>query len=299
MLDAFPDVKSLVSVTNFNLSQLGFGSRTRKAVTQLMMSSQEARRVLFEALYTTLPLTSIPLATLGVTSDDTLAALAESLATQMNLQPTVFKLQPTDTIGDVLNSLAQRLNNSAGGAATREDGIAANWSADAEMKLAGITSSVLHPSSDLRVMPTYSRNVLLAGAKCPIGCALLEKLMTDDEIDKVTCLVTASTDDRAMADLLQHLDANGYDVPRFYAAGVELEVLAYDPKRPQLGLKQGDWMRLAGGVTDVVTAGWDSGVDDSLKAYEEYCIRRTCAKISLEAWQSFAYAIRYLLPSKQ
>jgi hypothetical protein len=241
-------------------------------------SDLEVRRILVEAVVSTLPIDDVPLSSLGATTDGLLAAFAEALAAQTNLRPTAFRLQSTDTLGDLLETLAQQAGSFFGREPTDVD-----WPAIAEAKVADLVASASRPPPGLYSRPSYDRHILLTGAACPIGCALLETLTKDDaDVDKITCLVPETTDERALASLLQHLTLSGYDVPRFYAAGVELEVLAVDPRHPNWGFNSSDKERLSGGVTDVIAADWRSDADESLAAYEQACVRRASITVDRE-----------------
>ena len=264
-------------------------------------TSPEARRVLTEAIFSTLPIDSIPLSSLGATTDDLLAALAERLAGRLNRHPSAFKLRPADTLGGLLEAVSDLLDDSISTIAEKGEPAALEWPALARANVTALVSCLPPPQPDLSTRPSYDRHVLLSGATSAIGCALLEILMADDAIDKVPCLVSESTAERAMASLLQHLNLSGYDVPRFFAAGVELEVLACDVKAPGWGLRPGDEERLAGGVIDVVAAGWQSDAHESLAGYEVACVRRACDcdRLSCTLMQEFSVLTSHMTRNRQ
>lgn len=109
-----------------------------------------------------------------------------------------------------------------------------------------------------------NRTVLVTGATGSLGAHLVEHFATQPNIDKVICLNRESHSD-ARSRQFSALESRGIHLSE--TAMSKLHVLESDTSKPQLGLSNSEYIRLAMCVTDVVHNAWPMSLSRKLPGF--------------------------------
>ena len=125
-------------------------------------------------------------------------------------------------------------------------------------------------------VPNVPNTVIITGATGSLGAHLLSQISFRNDLDRVVCLVRATSDDEALSRVQKSLSQRKVD-----ADWTKISAFSSDFSDARLGLRSKEYESVASNLRCVIHSAWSVNFNMSLESFEADCIQGTRQLINL------------------